>query len=76
MKSLKYTPRKNIKIISNDKKIKFKNKYKMIVKNNFLMLKMILINLDKKYNKNKLNISFNRIAFIFFIFVLVLLYFH
>ena len=28
-----------------------------------------------KYNKNKLDISFNRIAFIFFIFVLVLLIF-
>ncbi len=31
--------------------------------------------LENKYDKNKLNISFNRIAFIFFIFLLVLLIF-
>ena len=31
--------------------------------------------LSKKFNKNKLNVSFNRIAFIFFSFVLVLLVF-
>jgi len=31
--------------------------------------------LENKYNKNKLNISFNRVAFIFFSFVLVLLIF-
>ncbi len=31
--------------------------------------------LDNKYDKNKLNISFNRVAFIFFIFTIVLLIF-
>jgi len=31
--------------------------------------------LDNKYSKNKLNISFNRVAFIFFIFVTILLIF-
>ena len=33
------------------------------------------VKLSDKYNKNKLNISFNRIAFIFFTFILVLFIF-
>tara|TARA_B100000700_G_C15032816_1_gene851389 strand:+ start:1219 stop:2889 length:1671 start_codon:yes stop_codon:yes gene_type:complete len=43
--------------------------------NNFFSVENDFEKLDKKYDRSKLNISFNRIAFIFFIFVLVLLIF-
>jgi len=43
--------------------------------NNFLTPENDFDKLGKKFNKNKLNVSFNRIAFIFFSFVLVLLVF-
>jgi len=43
--------------------------------NNFLNFENDFDKLEKKYNKNKLIISFNRVAFIFFAFVLVLLIF-
>ena len=42
---------------------------------NFLDIENDFEKLDSKYNKNKLNISFNRVAFIFFTFVLVLVIF-
>tara|TARA_Y100001954_G_C15673114_1_gene533758 strand:- start:443 stop:937 length:495 start_codon:yes stop_codon:yes gene_type:complete len=43
--------------------------------NNFFSVENDFEKLDKKYDRSKLNISFNRIAFIFFIFILVLLIF-
>ena len=43
--------------------------------NNFFNVENDFEKLDKKYDRSKLNISFNRIAFIFFIFVLVLFIF-
>ena len=43
--------------------------------NNFFDFENDFEKLDNKYSKNKLNISFNRVAFIFFIFVTVLLIF-
>ena len=42
---------------------------------NFLNIENDFEKFDSKYNKNKLNISFNRISFIFFTFVLVSLIF-
>ena len=42
---------------------------------NFLNIENDFEKLDSKYNKNKLNISFNRISFIFFTFALVLIIF-
>ena len=44
-------------------------------KNNFANLENDFDKLSKKYNKNKLNISFNRVAFIFFTFILILIIF-
>ena len=44
-------------------------------KNNSLTPENDFDKLSNKFNKNKLNVSFNRIAFIFFSFVLVLLVF-
>ena len=44
-------------------------------KNNFFGLENDFEKLESKYVKNKLNISFNRVAFIFFTFVLVLIIF-
>ena len=43
--------------------------------NNFTDFENDFENISDKYNKNRLNISFNRVAFIFFTFVLVLLIF-
>ncbi len=43
--------------------------------NNFLNLENDFEKLESKYIKNKLNISFNRVAFIFFIFILILIIF-
>jgi len=43
--------------------------------NNFFSLENDFNKLGKKYDKNKLNISFNRIAFIFFTFILILIIF-
>ena len=43
--------------------------------NNYYNFENDFDKLSKKYNKNKLNISFNRVAFIFFIFVLILIIF-
>ena len=43
--------------------------------NNFFDFENDFEKLDNKYSKNKLNISFNRVAFIFFIFVTILLIF-
>ena len=43
--------------------------------NNFFGLENDFEKLGSKYIKNKLNISFNRVAFIFFTFVLVLIIF-
>ena len=40
--------------------------------NNFFNVENDFEKLDIKYDRSKLNISFNRIAFIFFIFVIVL----
>ena len=42
---------------------------------NFLNIENDFEKFDSKYNKNKLNISFNRISFIFFTFALVLIIF-
>ena len=42
---------------------------------NFFSLKNDFDKLGNKYKKNKLNVSFNRVAFIFFTFVLVLFIF-
>ncbi len=47
----------------------------MIKEKNFFNLENDFNKLDSKYDKNNLNISFNRAAFIFFIFVLVLFIF-
>ena len=47
----------------------------MISENKFINLENDFDKLGTKYYKNKLNISFNRVAFIFFIFLLVLLIF-
>ena len=44
-------------------------------KNNFIYIENDFDKLSKKYSKNKLNISFNRVAFIFFTFILVLIIF-
>ena len=44
-------------------------------KKDFVSLENDFEKLGSKYNKNKLNISFNRAAFIFFTFILVLLIF-
>ncbi len=43
--------------------------------NNFFSFENDFNKLSAKYDKNKLNISFNRVAFIFFVFVLVLIIF-
>ena len=43
--------------------------------NIFFSLENDFNKLGKKYDKNKLNISFNRIAFIFFTFILILIIF-
>ena len=47
----------------------------MINNNNFFSFENDFDKLEGKYDKNKLTISFNRVAFIFFTFVLVLLIF-
>ena len=47
----------------------------MSSENNYYNFENDFDKLSKKYNKNKLNISFNRVAFIFFIFVLILIIF-
>ena len=47
----------------------------MISNNNFFSIENDFDKLEGKYDKNKLTISFNRVAFIFFTFVLVLLIF-
>ena len=47
----------------------------MITENKFINLENDFDKLGTKYYKNKLEISFNRVAFIFFIFLLVLLIF-
>ena len=47
----------------------------MITENKFINLENDFDKLGAKYYKNKLEISFNRVAFIFFIFLLVLLIF-
>ena len=47
----------------------------MINNNNFFSFENDFDKLECKYDKNKLTISFNRVAFIFFTFVLVLLIF-
>ena len=44
-------------------------------KNNFINIENDFDKLSKKYSKNKLNISFNRVAFIFFTFILVFVIF-
>ena len=44
----------------------------MSSKKNFFSFENDFGKLESKYDKNKLNISFNRVAFIFFTFVLVL----
>ena len=70
-----FTPRDKIIIVNNVDKINLTDLEKMNSENNFFNNENDFDKLSSKYNKNNLIISFNRVAFIFFIFILVLIIF-